>query len=264
MFAIYATASFDPTRTLRARRNCIIPNRELQPSQQLGREKLPMARPQALYLFAVAVASALAGIASWTIGDGAGLAWWCAAAVLSIGGLGLVIWAVRRHRAATEGRSNRSIPVTLFVLMVSPLVFVATQWAVDRSLGWTDLLIHRSSYMRIVQAAGKGAPKPPIGASVEAGADAYDRSMWRTASDGTRFAFDLGGSGRVAFPFPTRSRETRDGILYDPSGIEEHRLLASAGALAEDHISFVPDDTWTVLSCTHMVGRFYRCRFAPS
>jgi hypothetical protein len=220
------------------------------------------------FLLGVVVFATMLAVAAWWLGDAGMFAAVLAFPVLLIwavivAAMGIVAgWRLR----ASIGPAIVAAGLPLLAVLGAPIVFAAAYSTAGLGLDWGDLLLKRSSYETIIDAAGQGRLAPPNNTPpVQRSRSEFERYMWQTAGDGTRFAFERQSPHRLAFPFPGHFRHFYDGILFDPSGDQQRRADTSEAGQSTDLLMVRPDREadWTIDRCVHMIGHYYRCTFYP-
>ena len=225
-------------------------------------------RRAAYLLIGVVVSAALLSIVEWRFGDDGMLADIPVAAVLVVWALVVIVLGL------VQGwRERRAKPHAILVACVSiaaacltPVMFVGAHQAAGTALAWSGQPPIRQA-IEIIAAAERNARfRRRINARQRSSSRSeFERYMWQTASDGTRFAFERQPPYRLAFPFPGHFREVDAGILYDPSDSQQRRVDTLEVGKSTDLLIMRSDreTDWTVDRCVHMIGAYWRCAFYP-
>lgn len=186
------------------------------------------------FMTAVGAVSLLVGAAFWWGGiAGSFLAMFLVpplllwAIILLVSGvIGLV-----RHKPSGIGAVVASLSSPIFFVIV--LVVSGAVW------DWAALAVNSAKYAEIVALAERGH------------LPARGKEAFQLASNGSVFEAERWPSGRIAFELPGGFLNNRSVILYDPTGVGQHK----AGPSGEDLF----DNWWTVEKCSPMLGHYFVC-----
>lgn len=145
-----------------------------------------------------------------------------------------------------KGNRRPDQRVAAIVLCSAPFIFFALGWATLEVWEWGTFAVRYNGYRHVVALAEQNRLPPPA------------QDSWQIADNGTTFEAERTGLKRIAFPLPGGFLSEWTGILYDPQGVGQHPPQRQKDGKIEDRLNGGD----TIETCSHLIGRFYRCSFS--